>query len=52
MYRTNYDLNKLKNMVHKIVFFQKAHGALFELNQFCPTYFARVFWSDLDISDK
>ena len=42
----------LKNMVQKIAFFQTAHGAPFEQNQFCPTYFASVFWFDLDISDK
>ena len=27
-------------------------GALFEKKQFCPIYFARVFWSELDILDK
>ena len=37
-----------KNRGHKIVFFQKACGAPFGKKRFCPTYFARVFWSDLE----
>ena len=52
IYRTNYGLNKLKKHGSQNRFFQTAHGAPFEQNQFCPTYFARVFCSDLDISDK
>ena len=38
-----------KNMGHEIVcFFKTACGGPFDQNQFCPTYFARVFCSDLE----
>ena len=35
-------------MHHEIVFFQTASGAPFGKKRFCPTYFACVFWSDLE----
>ena len=37
-----------KNGGHKMIFFQMACGAPFGKRRFCPTYFARVFWSDLE----
>ena len=39
-------------MGYKIVFLQMALGVPFEQKQFCLTYFTRVIWSELDISDK
>ena len=37
-------------MGHKIVFFQKVCGMPFDQKEFCPTYFACVFWSYLAYS--
>ena len=37
-----------KNRGHKIVFIQTACDAPFGKKRYCPTYFARVFWSDLE----
>ena len=47
-------LNKLKKHGSQNRFFPNGawHSAPFEQNQFCPTYFALVFWSDLDTSDR
>ena len=55
IYRTKCTLSRTKihaqNKSDKIVFFQKrflACDAPFGKKRFCPTYFARVFWSDLE----
>ena len=37
-----------KNRGHKIVFFFQSLEKKFGIKQFCPTYLARVFWSDLE----